>query len=227
MTIKVIGAGLPRTGTSSVKIALEELGFAPCYQMRELLSHPEQINFWTQASRGKAIDWDLLFKDYQGTVDFPSYRYYEQLLQYYPDAKVILTVRDAYAWYDSVLKTIYQVTEPSSGQKFLKTLELLDSSRKQDLDRIWSFVEKELWQLDFQGKFAEKQYAIQVFHQHIEEVKQNVPLNQLLVYQVTEGWESLCRFLNVPIPNKPFPCLNKRATFKQRLRQLLSPNLQG
>ena len=119
------------------------------------------------------------------------------------------------------------MTEPSSGQKFLETLKLPKSLGKRDLEYIWNFVEKELWQLDFQGKFAEKQYAIQVFHQHIEEVKQNVPLNQLLVYQVTEGWESLCRFLDVPIPNKPFPCLNERATFKQRLRQLLSSNLQG
>lgn len=227
MTIKVIGAGLPRTGTSSLKIALEELGFSPCYQMRELLSHPEQINFWSQASRGKAIDWDLLFKDYQGTVDFPSYRYYYELLQYYSGAKVILTVRDPQIWYESVKNTIYQVVEPSSGQKFIEMLNLPDSLRTRHLERIWSFVEKELWQLDFQGKFAEKQYAIEVFHQHIEKVKQNVPLNQLLVYQVTEGWESLCCFLDVPIPNKPFPCLNKRATFEQRLRQLLSPNLQG
>ena len=222
MTLKVIGAGMARTGTSSLKAALEELGFGPCYQMRELLSHPEQVTFWSQASWVKAIDWDELFQDYQATVDFPSYRYYYQLLQYYPDAKVILTVRDPQAWYESALNTIYQVVEPQTGQKFLKTLKRPDSPRTRYLERVWSLVEKELWQSDFQGKFADKQYAIEVFNQHVEEVKQNVPSTRLLVYQITEGWEPLCRFLDVPVPNQPFPRLNERATFKQRVRRLLS-----
>ncbi len=171
MTLKVIGAGMARTGTSSLKAALSELGFGPCYQMRELLSHPEQVTFWSQASWVKAIDWDELFQDYQATVDFPSYRYYYQLLQYYPDAKVILTVRDPQAWYESALNTIYQVVEPQTGQKFLKTLKLPNSPRTRYLERVWSLVEKELWQSDFQGKFADKQYAIEVFNQHVEEVK--------------------------------------------------------
>ncbi len=222
MTLKVIGAGMARTGTSSLKAALEELGFGPCYQMRELLSHPEQVTFWSQASWVKAIDWDELFQDYRATVDFPSYRYYYQLLQYYSDAKVILTVRDPQAWYESALNTIYQVVEPQTGQKFLKTLKRPDSPRTRNLERVWSLVEKELWQSDFQGKFADKQYAIEVFNQHVEEVKQNVPSKRLLVYQITEGWESLCRFLDVPVPNQPFPRLNERATFKQRVRRLLS-----
>ena len=222
MTLKVIGAGMARTGTSSLKVALEELGFAPCYQMRELLSRPEQVTFWLKASLGKAIDWNELFQDYQGTVDFPSYRYYYQLLQYYPDAKVILTVRDPQAWYESALNTIYQVVEPQTGQKFLKTLKLPDSPRTRYLERVWSLVEKELWQGDFQGKFADRQYAIEVFNQHIEEVKQNVPSKRLLVYQITEGWESLCHFLDVPVPNQTFRSLNERATFKQRVRRLLS-----
>ncbi len=222
MTLKVIGAGMPRTGTSSLKMALEELGFTPCYQMRELLSDPEQITFWSKASWGKAIDWDSLFQDYRATVDFPSYRYYYQLLQYYPDAKVILTVRDPQAWYESALNTIYQVVEPQTGQKFLKTLKLPDSPRTRYLERVFDLVEKELWEKDFQGKFLDKQYAIDVFNHHVEEVKQNVPSKQLLVYQITEGWESLCRFLDVPVPNQTFPRLNERATFKQRVRRLLS-----
>ena len=222
MALKVIGAGMARTGTSSLKTALEELDFGPCYQMRELLSHPEQVTFWEEASGGKAIDWDALFQSYRATVDFPSYRYYYQLLQYYPNAKVILTVREPQAWYESAKNTIYQVVEPPSGQKFLKTLLLPDEARTRHLERIFRLVEKELWQEDWKGKFEDKHYAIEVFKQHIEEVKQNVPSKRLLVYQVTEGWESLCHFLDVPVPNKPFPRLNERATFKQRLRRLLS-----
>lgn len=146
----------------------------------------------------------------------------DQLLQYYPDAKVILTVRDPQAWYESALNTIYQVVEPQTEQKFFKSLKLPDSPKTRDLERVFRLVEQELWQSDFQGKFADKQYAIKVFNQHIEEVKQNVPSKRLLVYQITEGWESLCRFLDVPVPNQIFPRLNERATFKQRVRQLLS-----
>ncbi len=100
MRLKVIGALRVRTGTSSLKVALSEPGFKPCYQMRELLSHPEQVNFWSQASEGQKMDWSELFRDYQATVDFPSYRYYCQLREYYPEAKVILTVRDPEEWYD-------------------------------------------------------------------------------------------------------------------------------
>ena len=226
MTLKVIGAGMARTGTSSLKAALSELGFGPCYQMRELLSHPEQVIFWSQASCGKPLNWDELFQDYRATVDFPSYRYYYQLLQYYPEAKVILTVRDPQAWYESTLNTIYQVVEPQTGQKFFKRLKLPDSPRTRALERVWRLVEKELWQKDFQGKFADKEYAIKVFQQHLEEVQQNVPSKQLLVYQITEGWSSLCRFLDVPVPEQTFPCLNERAKFKQRVRQLLSEKLK-
>ena len=221
MTLKVIGAGMVRTGTSSLKAALSELGFGPCYQMRELLSHPEQVTFWSMASGGQAIDWEELFQDYRATVDFPSYRYYERLLQYYPDAKVILTVRDPQAWYESVLNTIYQVVEPQTGQQFLKSLKLPDSPRTRALERVWTLVEQELWQSDFPGKLADQQYAIEVFNQHLEFVKQNVPSKRLLVYQITEGWSSLCRFLDVPVPNKAFAHLNERATFKPRVRQIL------
>lgn len=190
--------------------------------MSELLSRPEQVTFWSQASWRKAIDWEELFQDYRATVDFPSYRYYYQLLQYYTDAKVILTVRDPQEWYESALNTIYQVVEPQTGQKFLKTLNLPDSPRMRYIERVFRLVEKELWQEDFQGKFADKQYAIEVFNQHVEEVKQNVPSKRLLVYQITEGWPSLCRFLDVPVPNQIFPRLNERATFQHRVRQLLS-----
>ena len=222
MTLKVIGAGMPRTGTSSLKVALSELGFDPCYQMLPLLSHPEQVNFWSSASKGQKMDWSELFRDYQATVDFPSYRYYDKLLEYYPKAKVILTVRDPEEWYESAFNTIYQVVKPQTEQQFFQTLKLPESPRKRKLEQIFNLVEKELWQKDFQGQFTDKQYAIEVFKQHVKQVKQKVPSKQLLVYQITEGWSSMCSFLDVTVPKATFPRLNEGATFKQRLRRLLS-----
>ncbi len=222
MSLKIIGAGMPRTGTSSLGAALAELGFTPCYQMRELLSHPEQANFWLKAIREEVIEWNELFQDYQATLDFPSYRHYCQLLEYYPHAKVILTIRDPQTWYKSAFNTIYQVSEPHSGQQFLKSLKLADCSATVDIGRVFDLVARELWQKDFQGKFADKHHAISVFNQHIEAVKQNVPSARLLIYEISTGWESLCDFLNVPVPNKTFPHLNEQANFQERVTRLLS-----
>src|SRR3712207_2137652 len=108
MAIKVIGAGFGRTGTSSLKNALEELGFTKCYHMEELLYHPEDVVFWEAAQQGKKVNWDELFTNYQATVDFPGYRHYQELMQYYPDAKVILSMRSPEKWYESSYNTIYK-----------------------------------------------------------------------------------------------------------------------
>ncbi|MBW4573892.1 MAG: hypothetical protein KME08_01255 [Aphanothece sp. CMT-3BRIN-NPC111] len=220
MTIKVIGAGFGRTGTLSLKKALEELGFSKCYHMVELLEHPEHVTFWENASQEKPVDWDTLFKGYQATVDFPGYRYYRQLMQHYPDAKVLLSIRDPESWYESTLNTIFKV-EPKGLQKLKITLQLPFSPRLRRLIRMFRLT-KDVWQRDFQGKFSDKQHALKVFDQHIEEVKRVVLPERLLVYQVKEGWKPLCRFLDVPVPDQPFPHLNDRVTFQQVSQQLLN-----
>lgn len=219
MTIKVIGAGFGRTGTFSLKVALEELGFNQCYHMKELFEHPENVTYWEDAGQGKSVDWDTLFKGYQAIVDYPGCRYYRQLMQHYPEAKVILTVRDPDSWYESALNTIYRV-EPSGWQKLLMALQLPFSPRLRGMMRVIRMANKQIWEEDFQGKFEDKEYALQVFNRHIEEVKRVVPPERLLVYQVKEGWEPLCRFLDVPVPDKPFPRLNDRASFQEQLRKL-------
>src|SRR5947208_7864431 len=116
MAIQVIGAGLGRTGTLSLKAALEELGFGPCYHMIELITHPEQVVYWEAASAGQPVDWDALFAGYQAVVDYPGCRYYRELMRHYPEAKVILTVRDPETWYESCMATIYQAGRPAPGQ---------------------------------------------------------------------------------------------------------------
>ena len=108
MSIKVIGAGYGRTGTYSLKTALEVLGYQNCYHFTELVMNPSGVKFWKSALRGKRVNWDRLFDGYQAVVDFPGSLHYRELADYYPDAKVILTVRDPEAWYDSVQRCIYQ-----------------------------------------------------------------------------------------------------------------------
>lgn len=194
--LKVIGAGFGRTGTFSLKIALEELGFCPCYHMLEVLDKPDPTQQWDAIARGATADWNMVFKGYQATVDWPACTFYKELMQAYPDAKVLLTIRDPEKWYESVSSTIYP------------------ASRRDPLSLHARMVNALVWEGTFDSKFEEKDSAIAVFLQHIESVKQQVPPEKLLVYDVKEGWEPLCAFLGVEAsPEKPFPHLNDRANF--------------
>lgn len=197
--LKVIGAGFGRTGTFSLKNALEELGFGPCYHMREVDQKLGATEQWDAIAGGAPADWQTLFEGYQATVDWPACTFYKELMHAYPDAKVLLTVRDPEKWYESVSSTIYP------------------SSRRDPLSLHAHMVNTLIWERTFNGKFEQKEYAIAVFRQHIEEVKQQVPQEKLLIYDVKEGWEPLCTFLGVEVsPEKPFPHLNDRANFGSR-----------
>ncbi|MFB2922872.1 sulfotransferase family protein [Aerosakkonema funiforme] len=219
MAIKVIGAGFGRTGTLSLKVALEMLGFNKCYHMDEMFENPQHKVFWENASEGKPVDWDALFENYQATVDFPWSCYYHQLIEHYPDAKVVLTVRDPEVWYKSALNTIYRVGR-SPGENLLMSLQLPFSSTKRDIFGLFRLIEKDIWHRKFDERFKDKAYALAVFNQHIEEVKRTVPPEQLLVYEVKEGWEPLCRFLGVTIPDRPFPHLNQKTEFTRILKEV-------
>ncbi len=219
--LKVIGAGFGRTGTLSMKVALEELGFGPCYHMTEVFEHPAHARLWDAAARGETVNWQELLKGYQATVDWPGCTFYKELMEIYPDAKVLLTVRDPEKWYESAQSTIYQTV---SGRRSPSSLLILRLFRPHILQTI-GMINTLIWERTFNGNFADKQYAIEIFNQHIEEVKKYVPPEQLLVYNVKEGWEPLCAFLGVEVPkDKPFPHPNDRASFVGRRRwQRLEP----
>ncbi|MEZ4725977.1 MAG: sulfotransferase [Caldilineaceae bacterium] len=209
--MKLIGAGFGRTGTLSLKVALEELGFGPCYHMTEVMNHPRHATFWLKATAGETVDWRAFFAPYQATVDWPACAFYKELMALYPDAKVILTTREPDKWYDSAYETIFSVHERIPH--WLTTL-------LAPLTQSLQVPEQLIWEGTFGGRFADRAYAVAVFQQHNEAVKQFVPANRLLVYQVKEGWEPLCRFLNVPVPeDKPFPHLNDTAQFQQTVQQ--------
>lgn len=280
--LTIIGAGFGRTGTSSLAMALEELGFRPCYHMREVMKHPEHLPHWEAASRGEAVDWQTFFTDYQAAVDWPTSSFYAELMQAYPEAKIVLTVRDPEQWYDSTINTIYPLffrimsrlplyfylllrmteipllgkairriyfrrgrivdTVARSGtsidhfkgldrhaleQHFeekvkhfplrlylplkMEKIAILGKAAKRRFYRRGGMLDILVWNGLFKGQFENKAYALKVFEQHIEEVRQRVPAERLLVYNVKDGWEPLCTFLGVSIPEgRSFPRLNGR-----------------
>jgi len=211
MGIKVIGAGFGRTGTNTLKLALEELCFQKCYHMFEVLDSLERCKQWYDISKGNQPDWDHIFQGYQATVDWPACSFYKDILQQYPDAKVILTVRDPERWYKSIKESIYIY-----DHTFPKWIGWIIPSMW--YDHVMS--NNIIWNRTFHGKFESKQQAIAVFNQHITDVKNTVSSENLLVYNVKQGWEPLCKFLNVPIPlEKNFPYANTKENFKDIITQ--------
>ena len=209
MSIQVIGAGLGRTGTLSLKAALEELGFAKCYHPLRVVASMDQARTWDAAARGEPVDWDRLFAGFRATVDLPGCVFYRELLAKYPEAKVILTVRDPERWYDSTRQTIH-----FADKTFPKWTILLLSRRKRVFQRLLDGLRDKL----FQSRFEDRSFAIEVFNRHNEQVRRDVPADRLLVYEVSQGWGPLCAFLGVPIPEgKPFPHLNDAAAFRAKI----------
>ncbi len=219
MSIKVIGAGFGRTGTLSLKMALEELGFGKCYHMVELFRNRDEIVEWEHASKGKDPDWDTIFSGYQSTVDFPGCLYYADLIKKYPDAKVVLTHRDPASWYKSAYNTILTI-RPRLRQllKILMHYPFSDKARK--VLRVGLHNKALIEDSLFGGRVKDEQHVIEVFKQHMEQVKRTVPSERLLTYQVSEGWEPLCEFLGVPVPGKAFPRSNMRGEFDEDIRDL-------
>jgi hypothetical protein len=215
--VKVVGAGFGRTGTASLKAALETLGFGPCYHMTEVFKHPEHAGFWVAAWRGELVDWDEVLGNYEATLDWPACTFYQELLKRHPDAKVILSVRDPERWYESTRNTIYELSVGITasplyriGFAFVSLLVLGASGSINMADEI-------IWEGTFDGRFEDKRHAIEVFNRHNEEVRRGVPQDRLLVYEVKEGWGPLCEFLGVEEPGKPFPRLNDAVEMRRRI----------
>jgi len=215
--VKVIGAGFGRTGTMSLKAALETLGFDPCYHMTEVFAHPEHTGSGS-AWRREPADWDGVLGGYEAAVDWPACTFYEELMERHPDAKVILSLRDPERWYQSVRNTIYELSVVIPRHPIyrigygLVSIFVFRGSGNVDL------VGEIIWQGTFDGRFEDKHHAIEVFERHSAEVQRRVPENRLLVYDVKAGWEPLCEFLGVEVPDEPFPRTNDTAEMRRRVR---------
>ncbi len=226
MSLKVIGAGFPRTGTTTLKRSLEVLGVADkCYHMKELIVNPEKLPLWHRLEETGDTDWDTLYDGYQATVDFPGYPWYREHMAQYPDAKVILTVRPFEAWYKSIHTTIWQAGPQTVPQKLQMMARLATNPRLRKVVSCIKFAKRTLWNRQFKGHFLDKTFVEQEFNRHIEEVKEYVPADKLLVYDVREGWEPLCDFLGVQNPGEPLPHLNKKENFKTMLAELMKGNM--
>jgi Sulfotransferase domain len=216
MALKIIGSGLGRTGTYSLKLALEQLGFSKCYHMAELFEHPEGLVQFEKAERGEVPDWDTLFQGYQSAVDYPVARYYKQLMIKYPEAKVIHTIRDPESWYQSASQTIIWASKPSVARIMKLMIKLPFSPELRRQMPILKFNGK-LIELEFGKDYKNKEEVLRRYNNHNEMVMNTVPKEKLLVFNAKQGWEPLCRFLGVPVPSALFPQSNTRDEFINRI----------
>ena len=202
MALQVIGAGLGRTGTLTLKTALERLGFGPCHHMIEVFANPGQVPHWNRAADGVAIDWDDIYAPYRATVDWPGCHFHAELAKRYPDAKVILSKRDPVRWYESISETI------------LKSMAMMGLATDGEIpaDHPMRFGGIIIAQKTFGGDFS-KENVIAAFERHCEDVRRRTPAGRLLEFEAAEGWEPLCAFLGVPVPDEPFPRTNSREEF--------------
>jgi Sulfotransferase domain len=214
--MKVIGAGLPRTATSTQLVVLEQLGFAPCYHMRNVFADLEgTLPAWERLVEGDA-DWDAILGGFESCCDFPTARFYLELAERYPDAKVLLSVRSGESWAQSMLETIWPIY---FGDSMMHHLNQARGIAEEPWRRFLDMMIKILWDPETgaiscgsSGAVADLAAAMERWD---EQVKASVPTERLLVWSPADGWEPLCGFLEVPVPAEPIPHINDVAAFNE------------
>lgn len=209
MTLSVIGAGLGRTGTASLKVALEMLGFGKCHHMSEVFGSPEQIELWAKAAAGSP-DWPAIFNGYDAAVDFPTAAFWRELADFYPHAKIILSVRDPENWYKSTQETILSPTL-SAGFEHMP----------------FAPVVKGVVHRFFNGEIHNRDHLISVFNRHNDDVRKTIPRSRLLVFEAKEGWAPLCEFLGKPVPTEPYPRVNSKEEMKPMMEAMTAKFAAG
>jgi hypothetical protein len=184
-----------------MQTALNMLGFGPCHHMVEVFMHPESMQLWIDASEGRP-DWEAIFKDYRSMVDYPGAHYWRQLAAHYPDAKVLHTVRDPDQWFESTQATIFA---PRSAVQ--------QSGAESTQGRFFASFTGEM-----RDHMGDRTFMTDYFRRHTEAVKAAIAPERLLVYEVGEGWDRLCKFLGVPVPGEPYPSENSRTEFIARVQ---------
>jgi hypothetical protein len=215
--MKVIGVGLPRTGTLTQKVALEMLGVGPCYHMVNVLQNLELVKLWREAWEGNP-DWDTIFEGHESTVDWPGGFFWRELMDYYPDAKVLLSVRNPEKWERSMRDTVWACYY---GDSLIYHL----SMATYKVDEQWKDFIDTMTQLLWEGRGTVRNHEtsqgmIESMNRFQAEVTSTVPSERLLVWDVTEGWEPLCEFLDVERPPSPMPHVNDSATFADRIVEM-------
>ena len=204
MPLEVIGPGFGRTGTNSLKIALEQLGFGPCHHMFEVRDNPDSLIDWEALAGGEKVDWDHVFRGYRSQVDWPGARYWRELVRHYPTAKVVLSVRDPDEWFDSVQATIVPFLAARGHHSSPHVNAICEMGHETVAVQL------------FNGRISERQHATQVFKNHIADVQSEIPADRLLTFDLRDGWRPLCEFLRVEVPDIPFPKTNSSKEFVEQ-----------
>jgi len=200
MTLEIIGSGFGRTGTMSTKMALEQLGFGPCHHMVEVMGNPDQPAHWHALAAGEDADWAQVFAGYRSQVDFPGSAYWQDVLPVFPAAKVIHTERPEDEWWASYSGTI--------GKFFAHYRSL---PLPPPLIEVFATMDVLIVDGVFGG--LDRDSAIAAYRRNNDKVRATVPADRLLVFTPSDGWDPLCRFLDVPVPDTPFPRSNARDEF--------------
>jgi len=197
VTLKVVGAGLGRTGTHSLKLALERLLDGPCYHMIEVFGHPEHVDVWRRAAEGDAIDWSAFPEGYVASVDWPGGSFWREMADANPDAVILLSTRSSSdAWWKSASDTIFQVIDGAG------------------LNPEWAAMIEAIFTNRFTADVKNKDAAIAAYDRHNDDVRATADPTRLVEWSPGDGWEPLCNALGVPVPDEPFPHVNTTEEFR-------------
>lgn len=193
MTLRVVGAGLGRTGTMSLKVALERLLGAPCYHMAEVFAHPEHVAIWTAAARDEPVDWRGLFQGYAAAVDWPVASFWPEVSAAFPDAIILHSVRDPASWWKSASSTIFPASREATGE--------------------WREMVDEMFGRRFTSALDDEAACVAAFERHNADVRARAPKARLVEWRASDGWGPLCAALGVAVPDEPFPRTNTSEQF--------------
>lgn len=213
--MKVIGVGLPRTATLTQKIALERLGFGPCYHMTTVLADLDRVEHWRKAFDGSP-DWDEAFAGFESSMDWPAGFFYRELIETYPQAKVVLSVRDPEAWARSTTSTVWDIRFGDSLLRHLSDARALIEPRWNAYNQLMTDL---MWsqRAPLHAGAKDPSRLPELLERYNEQVEADVPAERLLVWDVSAGWEPLCEFLGVDVPDAPMPRANDSGTFFARV----------
>jgi hypothetical protein len=201
MPLRVVGAGLGRTGTLSLKNALEHLLGEPCYHMTEVFTRADDLAFWQAAAEGEAVDWDEVFDGYAATVDWPGASFWREIAAENPDAPVLLSTRaDAATWWRSASATIFAGLQGGARPAHDPFLDM------------WEAITRDR----FTSRWREAEPAMAAYEAHNASVRAAIPSERLFEWQPGDGWEPLCSMLGVPVPDLDFPHVNSTEEFNAR-----------
>ncbi len=201
--MQVIGVGFGRTATMSLRGALTELGAGPCFHMIDLINGPERerdLALWTRIADGEQVPWAEVFDGWEATVDWPGCTFWTELVDAFPDAKVLLNVRDFDGWYASSANTLLAIKQAAIAGELEP-----DANRPQPSPLLWGVIERVIWQGDFQGRFEDRDAMRTLYEERIATIRATVAPERLTVWKISDGWAPLAAMLGVDVPETPSP----------------------